>query len=482
MFADRPDATGEPGFEPDPSRPKRDGLAKYPTPQRLPTVAPPRYAPAMPAALIMAAGHGTRMRSDTPKVLHAVCGRPMLEWVVDAARGAGADRVVAIVRPDSGVVENVGDGVEVAEQREGEGTASAVDAARDLLASEETVLLLSGDHPLITSELLTQLLRAHADQGADATMLTTDTLDPTAYGRIVRGKKGRVEEIIETKDETKVSPEHLAIREINLGTYVFNGPALYETLAKVEPSDNGERYLTAVFPLLDNVAAFHTDDISSAAGINDRADLMAIEEVAQARILEHHARNGVTFRSPGTVLVDASVEIGEDTLIEAGVTLKGATRIGRGVTISNAVLVDTVVEDGATIGPFAYLRPGTVIGAGAKIGTFVETKNANIGAGAKVPHLSYLGDAEVGEEANVAAGNITANYDGFNKSRTKIGKRAKTGVNNSFIAPVTVGDDAYTGAGSVIGEDVPEGALGISRPEQKNVEGYAERAKQRKGS
>ena len=216
--------------------------------------------------------------------------------------------------------------------------------------------------------------------------------------------------------------------------------------------------------------------------MNDRADLMAIEEVAQARILEEHAKNGVSFRSPGTAVVDAGIEIGGDTTIEAGVTLKGDTRIGSGVTISNAVIVDAVVEDGATVGPFAYLRPGTVIGKNAKIGTFVEAKNSDIGAGAKVPHLSYMGDADMGEDANVAAGNITANYDGFNKSRTKIGKRAKTGVNNSFIAPVTVGDDAYTGAGSVISEDVPDGALGISRPEQQNVEGYADRAKQKKGS
>lgn len=406
----------------------------------------------------------------------------MLAWVVDAARDAGADRVVAVVRADSGVGETAGDGVEVAEQREGEGTAAAVDAARDLLADEETILLLSGDHPLITSELLNRLLEAHAREGADATILTTEELDPTAYGRIVRDKKGRVAEIVETKDETKVSPEDLAIHEINLGTYVFNGPALFEALDKVEPAANGERFLTAVFPLLDSVAAYATEDISSAAGVNDRADLMAIEEVAQARIIDRHARAGVTFRAPGTVVVDASVEIGEDTLIEAGVTLKGSTKVGSGVSIANAYVVDAEIGDGATIGPFAYLRPGTVIGENSKIGTFVETKNTNIGAGAKVPHLSYLGDADVGDEANVAAGNITANYDGFTKSRTKIGKRAKTGVNTSFIAPVSVGDEAYTGAGSVIGEDVPDGALGISRPEQKNVEGYAERAKQRKGS
>jgi bifunctional UDP-N-acetylglucosamine pyrophosphorylase/glucosamine-1-phosphate N-acetyltransferase len=406
----------------------------------------------------------------------------MLGWVVDSARGAGADRVVAVVRPDSGVAESAGAGVEIAEQREGEGTASAVDAARDLLADEETILLLSGDHPLITSHLLTELLEAHAEQGAEATILTTEELDPEAYGRIVRDKKGRVEQIVETKDETDVAPEHLEIREINLGTYVFDGRALFDALEKVEPADNGERYLTAVFPLLDSVAAHATDDISSAAGVNDRADLMAIEEVAQARIIDRHARAGVTFRAPGTVVIDASVEIGEDTLIEAGVTLKGETTLGAGVTITHSYVTDARIGDGATIGPFAHLRPGTVIGENAKIGTFVETKNADIGARAKVPHLSYLGDADVGEEANVAAGNITANYDGFEKNRTKIGKRAKTGVNNSFIAPVTVGDDAYTGAGSVIDDDVPEGALGISRSEQKNVEGYAERAKQRKGS
>jgi bifunctional UDP-N-acetylglucosamine pyrophosphorylase/glucosamine-1-phosphate N-acetyltransferase len=436
----------------------------------------------MPAALIMAAGHGTRMRSRIPKVLHPVCGRPMLEWVVLAARDAGADRVVAVVRPDTGVAEHLPDGVEVAEQREGEGTAAAVGAARDLLREEKSVLLLSGDHPLVTAALLTELLSAHDEQGAQATLLTTEELDPSGYGRIVRGPGGEIAQIVETKDPATVAPEHLAIPEINLGTYVFDGPALFDALARVDPAENGERYLTAVFPLLERVAAFGTDDVSSAAGVNDRADLMAIEEVAQARIVEEHARSGVTFRSPGTAVVDASVEIGEDTTIEAGVTLKGATRIGARVTISNAVLVDAVVEDEASVGPFAYLRPGTVIGAGAKIGTFVEAKNSDIGAGAKVPHLSYLGDADVGEDANVAAGNITANYDGFSKSRTTIGKRAKTGVNNSFIAPVTVGDDAYTGAGSVIAEDVPEGALGISRPEQKNVEGYAERAKQRKGS
>jgi bifunctional UDP-N-acetylglucosamine pyrophosphorylase/glucosamine-1-phosphate N-acetyltransferase len=436
----------------------------------------------MPAALIMAAGHGTRMRSQIPKVLHPVCGRPMLDWVVRAAREAGAGRVVAVVRPDSGVAEQLPDGVEAAEQRDGEGTGSAVDAAREALAGEETVLLLSGDHPLVTGELLTQLLSAHQQNGAQATMLTTDALDPTGYGRIVRRDDGSVERIVETKDPASVTDEELAIPEVNLGTYVFDRAALFAALDRVEPAPNGERYLTAVFPLLERVAAFRTDDVSSAAGVNDRADLMAIEEVAQARVVEELARAGVTFRSPGTAVIDATVEIGEDTIIEAGVTLKGATRIGTGATISNAVVVDAVVEDGATVGPFAYLRPGTVIGAGAKIGTFVEAKNSDIGAGAKVPHLSYLGDADVGEEANVAAGNITANYDGFTKSRTKIGKRAKTGVNNSFVAPVTVGDDAYTGAGSVIAEDVPDGALGISRPEQTTVEGYAERAKQRKGS
>ena len=245
-------------------------------------------------------------------------------------------------------------------------------------------------------------------------------------------------------------------------------------------------YLTGVFPALvaagKPVAIHETADTVSALGVNDRVGLMEAEREAQRRLREEHARAGVTFLAPDTAYLEVGVEIGEDTVIGPGVTIRGGVRIGENVTVLHSYLQDCEVEDGASIGPFAYLRPGTVVREGAKIGTFVEAKNSDIGAGTKVPHLTYLGDADVGEGSNIAAGNITANYDGFDKHRTVIGKRVKTGVDTSFVAPVRVGDGAYTGAGSVISEDVPDGALGISRPEQENVEGYAQRKEEEKGS
>jgi bifunctional UDP-N-acetylglucosamine pyrophosphorylase / glucosamine-1-phosphate N-acetyltransferase len=452
--------------------------------------------------LVMAAGKGTRMRSSLPKVLHPVCGRPMVEWVVEAARGAGASEVVCVTRPGDGVTEGLPEGVKVAEQTTGEGTGAAVLAARDDLAPGGEVLVLSGDHPLLSEQLLGELLAAHrAQQGAAATLLTTEGLDPAGYGRIVRDADGAVAHIVETKHAEGVGDAELAIREVNLGTYVFDGDALFETLAQVG-TEAGETYLTGVFPLLRasgrRVAAHVTDDLSSAVGVNSRRDLMEAERLAQRRILERHALNGVTILAPESTRIEAGVEIGADTTIGPGVTLRGDTRIGTGceigpqTTITDSSLADGVaavhsfvtgarLEAGAAVGPFAYLRPGAHIGEGAKVGTFVEVKNSEIGRGAKVPHLSYLGDADVGDGSNVAAGNITANYDGFKKHRTTIGSGVRTGVNTSFIAPVTVGDGAYIGAGSVITEDVPPGALGISRPEQKNVDGYTERIEKERG-
>jgi bifunctional UDP-N-acetylglucosamine pyrophosphorylase/glucosamine-1-phosphate N-acetyltransferase len=448
-------------------------------------------------ALIMAAGLGTRMRSETPKVLHRVCGKPMVQWVIDAAWAAGAARVVCVVRPGDGVAAGLPDAVEVAEQREGEGTGAAVLAARDAVGPGPLVVL-SGDHPLVTAGHIAGLVREHREAGAGATILTTDQLDPTGYGRIVRGAAGDVERIVETKYTEGVPPADLAIREVNLGTYVFEAPGLFAALERVG-LESDERYLTGVIPVLQGdggrIATHITQDATVAIGINDRAGLMAAEEVAQRRILEDHALRGVTFLHPGTTRVEAGVTIGADTSIGPGVSLLGETRVGAGCDIGpHTTLIACRVGDGArivhayateaelheetTIGPFAYLRPGTVVRAGAKVGTFVEVKNSDIGEGAKVPHLSYIGDADVGERSNIGASTITANYHAGKKHRTKLGKSAKTGVHTSLVAPVDVGDRAYTGAGSVINEDVPEGALGIARAKQSNVEGYADRVEE----
>jgi bifunctional UDP-N-acetylglucosamine pyrophosphorylase / glucosamine-1-phosphate N-acetyltransferase len=455
-----------------------------------------------PIALIMAAGHGTRMRSSVPKVLHPICGRPMVEWVIGAAQEAGAERVVCVARPGAGLEEALPEGVELAEQRTGEGTAAAVLAARDRLEAERDrdVLVLSGDHPLIGPELLRGLLAAHAESAAAATLLTTDKIDPAGYGRIVRAADGGVERLVETKHAEGVAPEHLANREVNLGTYVFRADDLLEALDRV-PEESGERYLTGAFPILRErgarIATHATDDARTARGVNTRAELIEVERHVRAALVEGHALAGVSFAAPETVVLDAGVEIGEDTLIAQGVTLTGPTRIGAGCTIgphstltavivgdgveaTHSRLVECEVAAGATIGPFAYLRPGARIGEGAKIGSFVEVKNSTVGRGAKVPHLSYIGDADIGEHTNIGAGNITANYDGRHKHRTRIGRDVRTGVDTAFVAPVDVGDGAYTGAGSVIVDDVPAGALGISRSPQRNVEGYAEQAKEGK--
>jgi bifunctional UDP-N-acetylglucosamine pyrophosphorylase / glucosamine-1-phosphate N-acetyltransferase len=447
--------------------------------------------------LIMAAGRGTRMRSETPKVLHRICGKPMVEWVVDAARQAGAGRVVCVVRPGDRVAEGLPDSVAVAEQREGEGTGAAVLAAREAVA-DGSVVVLSGDHPLVTAAQIAGLVDEHRRAGAGATLLSTDRLDPTGYGRIVRTNGGEVERIVETKYTEGVPLADLAIPEVNLGTYVFEAPHVFDALDEVG-LENGERFLTGVLPVLKGdgakVVAHLTDDAAVALGVNDRAGLMQAEAVAQQRLLEHHAREGVTFLHPGTVRVEADVTIGVDTIVGPGVSLLGRTSVGSGceigphTTLTNARVGDRVailqahvieaeIQDDATIGPFTYLRPGTVVRRGAKVGTFVEVKNSDIGEGSKVPHLSYIGDADVGERSNLGASTITANYDGREKHRTKLGKSVKTGIHTSLVAPVDVGDRAYTGAGSVITGDVPEGALGIARSEQRNVEGYADRVEE----
>ncbi|MFL5885928.1 MAG: bifunctional UDP-N-acetylglucosamine diphosphorylase/glucosamine-1-phosphate N-acetyltransferase GlmU [Thermoleophilaceae bacterium] len=449
-----------------------------------------------PTALIMAAGHGTRMRSALPKVLHPVCGRPMIAWVIAAAREAGADPVLCVTRPGEGVAGALPDGAQPVEQTEGEGTGAAVLAAADSIDPDATLVILSGDHPLVSRELVEGLIESHRSEGAVATLLTTEEIDPTGYGRIVRGPDGSVERIVETKYTEGVPPEELAIREINIGAYAFSAGELLQALGQVG-EENGEIYLTGVFPIMRErglkIAAYRTRDASSSMGVNTRVDLIGVEEVARQRLIERHALAGVSFTSPETVTIDAEVEIGQDTVVGPGVSLHGATRIGAGCELGpHSTIVDAVIGDrsrvlhsylsgcelagGVSVGPFAYLRPGARIGESAKVGTFVEIKNSNVGAGAKVPHLSYIGDADIGDRTNVGAGNITANYDGRRKHRTVIGEDVKTGVDTAFVAPVRVGSRAYTGAGSVITEDVPDGALGIARQRQSNVEGYAERA------
>ncbi len=450
-----------------------------------------------PLVLVMAAGEGTRMRSSLPKMLHPVCGRPMVAWPILAAREAGAGRVAAIVSPGRDISAGFPDEVETVVQPQPDGTGGAVRAALPLIEQADTVLILSGDHPLLSPETIASLLEAHASSGAAATMLTIELDDPGAYGRVVRGAGGEVERVVEAKAVGDADPEQLAIREINAGTYLFDASPLATALAGLS-NDNaqGEYYLPDVFPALreagHSVAAHLADDFAVTMGVNNRSDLAAVEAEARRRILKRHMLAGVTVVDLGTTWVDASVEIAADARIEPGTSLRGATtigagsvvgplstlidsRLGEGVSVPHSYLVECDVLDDCNVGPFAYLRPGAHLDPGAKAGTFVEIKNSRIGAGSKVPHLAYVGDAEVGASSNLGAGTITANYDGFRKHRTTIGKDVRIGVDTMLIAPVQVGDAAYTGAGAVIKKDVPEGALAVSENDQRNIEGYAER-------
>jgi bifunctional UDP-N-acetylglucosamine pyrophosphorylase/glucosamine-1-phosphate N-acetyltransferase len=445
----------------------------------------------------MAAGEGTRMRSSLPKMLHPVCGRAMVAWPIIAAREAGAGRVVAIVSPNQNIVPGLPDQVQIVTQPQPDGTGGAVRAALPLIEEAETVLILSGDVPLISAATISGLLGSHASSGAAATMLTIELDEPGSYGRVVRTESGEVERVVEAKAAGDATPEQLAIREVNAGTYAFQAGPLAEALSGLG-NDNaqGEYYLPDVLPALreagHSVGAYLADDLAVTMGVNNRADLAAVEAEARRRILEAHMLAGVTVVDPGSTWVDAEVELAADVRLEPGTSLRGVTevgagstigpmstltdsRLGEGVSVPHSYLAECDVRDGALVGPFAYLRPGAVLEPGAKAGTFVEIKNSRIGEGAKVPHLAYVGDAEVGAGSNLGAGTITANYDGFRKNRTTIGEKVRIGVDTMLIAPVEVGDGAYTGAGAVIKSDVPEGALAVSQNEQRNIEGYAAR-------
>jgi bifunctional UDP-N-acetylglucosamine pyrophosphorylase/glucosamine-1-phosphate N-acetyltransferase len=426
-------------------------------------------------------------------VLHEVCGLPMVLWPVRAALAAGAGRVLVVDSPERALERVLPDGVELAIQEQPDGTGGAVRAAlaqldaADVLAPgpEAPLLVLSGDVPLIGAEAIAELLEAHRAAGAAATMATTELADPSGYGRVVRDRDGEVLRVVETKRAGDATQAEREIREVNTGIFVFALEALRRALPRLG-ADNaqGELYLPQVLEELRadgaRVLGHRMADERLVLGVNDRAGLARVRAIAQQAIHERHMRAGVTIVDPYATVIDLDVQIDQDTVIEPFTTIKGATTIGEGCTVRHSYLVDATLEDGVTVGPFAYLRPGAVLRAGAKVGTFVEIKNSDIGAGARVPHLSYIGDADVGEGANLGASTITANYDGANKHRTTIGKRVRSSVHVSFVAPVTVGDEAYTGAGSVIVEDIPPGALGMARTRQTNKEGYAQKRKEGK--
>jgi bifunctional UDP-N-acetylglucosamine pyrophosphorylase / glucosamine-1-phosphate N-acetyltransferase len=435
---------------------------------------------AAPNVLILAAGQGTRMRSSTPKVLHELCGIPMLLWPVRAAQAAGAARVVVVDSPALALQKVLPDGVELVVQPKSDGTGGAARAAAELIDPEAPVVILSGDVPLVSAQAIEELVQAHAGSGAAATMATALLEDPSGYGRVVRDANGLVARVVETKKPGDATEAELRIREVNSGIYVFDGSALLGVLPRLTSENaQGEFYLPQALDLLrsdgKSIAAQVIEDEGLMLGVNDRVALAQVRALAQQAIAERHMRAGVTIVDPLSTVIDVDVQIGQDTTIEPFTTIRGATLIGEGCTVRCSYLVDCVLEDGVSVGPFAYLRPGAVLRDGAKAGTFVEIKNSDIGKSTKVPHLSYIGDADVGERTNLGAGTITANYDGHTKHRTKIGSGVRGGVDTSFVAPVTVGDDAYTAAGSVVTEDVPQGALAVARARQKNVEGYARR-------
>jgi bifunctional UDP-N-acetylglucosamine pyrophosphorylase/glucosamine-1-phosphate N-acetyltransferase len=435
-----------------------------------------------PIAVVLAAGQGTRMRSQTPKVLHPICGVPMVLWPVRAALEAGAGKVVVVGGPDRALESILPPGVELAVQAEPLGTGDAVRAAaphREDPAA--TVLVLNGDVPLITADAIRALIDAHAADGAQATVTTMLLDDPAGYGRVVRGDNGSLARIVETKNPGDATAEELAIREVNAGIYAFDAGPLADALDRLT-TDNaqGELYLTdAVAGLSPRVRPHLVDDPTLTLGINDRADLAAVTRLAQQRILRRHMLAGVTIVDPASTIIEAGATIGQDTVIEPFTTIKGKATIGARCRIAHSYIDSATVEDDVSIGPFAYLRPGAVLRNRSKAGTFVEIKNSDIGEGSKVPHLSYIGDADVGPGSNLGASTVTANYDGKTKSRTTIGARVFTSVDTTLVAPVTLGDGSHTGAGSVINEDVPPGALGIARPRQTNIANYAEKRAKR---
>lgn len=448
--------------------------------------------------VILAAGKGTRMKSSLPKVLHKAGGKAMLAHVLTAAKEAGARRNIVVVGFGGEAVEAALKGeAEFVTQAEQLGTGHAVLQAEPLLGGTQgTVLVLCGDTPLLTGKLLEKLVREHAAAGAKATVLTAVMPDATGYGRVLRSADGMVERIVEHKDATA---EERAVREVNSGIYCFEAPDLFAALHEVG-NDNaqGEYYLPDVLEILkkkgEKIFAVAADDYEETLGVNSRAQLAASEKILRRRKNEALMADGVTLMDPDTTYVDVDVRVGRDTVLYPGTWLEGATVVGEGCEIGPSARFQDVkvgahvtahfcyaheceIADGVTLGPYVHIRPATKLAAGVKIGNFVEVKNSVVGEGTKLPHLSYIGDADIGAGVNMGCGTITVNYDGKKKFRTEVGDNAFVGCNSNLVAPVRVGAGAYIGAGSTITKEVPEGDLAIARAHQKNITGWADKRK-----
>ncbi|MFJ9433295.1 bifunctional UDP-N-acetylglucosamine diphosphorylase/glucosamine-1-phosphate N-acetyltransferase GlmU [Streptomyces sp. NPDC101490] len=458
------------------------------------------------AVVVLAAGEGTRMKSKTPKVLHEIAGRSLVGHVVSAARELGPEHLVVVVgharEQVRGHLEEHYAGTRTAVQEEQKGTGHAVRTALEELGETPagTVVVVCGDTPLLSGDTLKALAGTHAADGNAVTVLSAEVPDSTGYGRIVRDPAtGAVTEIVEHKDATE---EQRALKEINSGVFAFDGQLLADALGKVRTDNSqGEEYLTDVLSILredgHRVGASVAADHREILGINNRVQLAEARVLLNGRLIERAMLAGVTFLEPASVQVDVTVTFEPDAVILPGTQLIGAThiaedavvgpntrltdtRVGRGARVDNAVAVSAIVGDGASVGPFAYLRPGTNLGPKSKAGTYVEMKNATVGEGTKVPHLSYVGDATIGEYSNIGAASVFVNYDGETKHHTTIGSHCRTGSDNMFVAPITIGDGAYTAAGSVITKDVPAGSLAVARGQQRNIEGWV--ARKRPGS
>ncbi|MFR0353070.1 bifunctional UDP-N-acetylglucosamine diphosphorylase/glucosamine-1-phosphate N-acetyltransferase GlmU [Streptomyces sediminimaris] len=458
------------------------------------------------AVVVLAAGEGTRMKSATPKVLHELCGRSLVGHVLAAARELEPEHLVVVVghaREKVGAhLAEIDPAVRTAVQAEQNGTGHAVRIALEGLGGgvDGTVVVVCGDTPLLTGETLRGLAETHTADGNAVTVLSAEVPDATGYGRVVRDEgTGAVTEIVEHKDATEAQR---AIREINSGVFAFDGQLLADALKKVRTDNSqGEEYLTDVLGILreagHRVGASVAGDHREIAGINNRVQLSEARRILNDRLLTHAMLAGVTVIDPATTWVDVAVTFERDVVVHPGTQLHGVThlgegaevgpnsrlkdtRVGAGARVDNTVADGAEVGPGATVGPYAYLRPGTRLGARGKIGTYVETKNASIGEGTKVPHLSYVGDATIGEYTNIGAASVFVNYDGQEKHHTTVGSHCRTGSDNMFVAPVTVGDGAYTAAGSVITKDVPPGSLAVARGQQRNIEGWV--ARKRPGS